>query len=104
MPANQPGLLGQVDPPATPISIDENGELLWAIEAILKTRRTKERGFEYLILWRGYDTSDQSWEPLQFVVNARASIAEFQRRFPKALRPTKDTVDEAKQKALARGG
>lgn len=50
IPANQPSLLGQVNPLATPISIDKNGELLWAIKAILKTQRTKERGFEYLIL------------------------------------------------------
>lgn len=99
MPANQPGIPGQVDPPAAPITINENGELLWAIEAILKTRRTKEKGFEYLILWRGYDTSDQSWEPLHHVVNARASIAEFQRRFPKALRPTTDEINQAKREA-----
>lgn len=101
LPANQPGLPGQVDPPAPPISINENGELLWAIEAILNTRRTKKKGFEYLILWRGYDASEQSWEPLRNVVNARGSISEFQRRFPKAARPTKDEIQRAKQESLA---
>jgi hypothetical protein len=50
MPANQPGLLEQVDPLVSLISIDKNGKLLWAIETILKTYRTKEKGFEYLIL------------------------------------------------------
>jgi hypothetical protein len=50
MPANQPGLLGQVDPLVSLISINKNKELFWAIEAILKTYYTKEKGFEYLIL------------------------------------------------------
>jgi hypothetical protein len=50
MPANQPGLLGQVDPLVLLISIDENRELFWVIEVILKTYYTKKKGFEYLIL------------------------------------------------------
>lgn len=99
MPANQPSLPGQKDPPPPPISIDENGELLWAIEAILKSRRTRAKGFEYLVLWRGYDTADQTWEPLQHVVNAKGSITEFQRRFPKALKPTKDEIQAARKSA-----
>lgn len=103
MPANQPGLPGQIDPLPPPISIDENGELLWAIEAILKSRRTTTQGFEYLILWRGYDSSEQSWEPLKNVANARGSILEFQRRYPKALRPTKDELGQAKRETLAQG-
>lgn len=95
LPADQPPLPGQVDPPARPISIDENGEVLWAVEAILKSRRTKKKGFEYLVLWRGYDSADQSWEPLHNVVHATGSIAEFRRRFPKAKRPTKAEIQAA---------
>jgi hypothetical protein len=96
-PAPTNPLPGQTNPPPLPISIDENGQRLWAVEAILDSKRTKGGGFQYLILWRGYDPEDQTWEPLEHVVNARASILEFERRFPRKLKPTKQEIERAKK-------
>jgi hypothetical protein len=96
-PAPTNPLPGQTNPPPPPISIDENGQRLWAVEAILDSKRTKGGGFQYLILWRGYDPEDQTWEPLEHVVNARASILEFERRFPRKLKPTKQEIERAKK-------
>jgi len=100
-PAPTDPLPGQRNPPPPPVAIDANGEKLWAIEAILDSKRTKVKGkeFQYLILWRGYDPSDKSWEPLSHVMNARASILEFEKRFPSKPRPTKAEIAQAKKKA-----
>ena len=78
--ANDP-LLGQTSPPPPPVIIDELGEKLWVIEAILDSQSSK-KGFEYQILRHGYSPEDTTWELLRNVVDARASILESERRFP----------------------
>ncbi|KAI0991941.1 hypothetical protein K3495_g16246, partial [Podosphaera aphanis] len=85
-PAPTNPLPGQVNPPPPPIALDESGEKLYAIETILDSKRSKnKKNFYYLILWRSYDAEDKTWEPLKNVVNATASIKEFERRFPHKL-------------------
>ena len=93
-PAPDDPLPGQTNPPPPPVSIDADGSLLWAIDAILDSKRDPD--FQYLIQWRGYDAADQSWEPLANVVNAHSSVATFKERFPKKLHPTKAEVTRAK--------
>ena len=95
-PAPNDPLPGQKNAPPPPVTIDSNGQTLWAIDAILDSKR-KDGVFYYLILWRGYDPEHNSWEPLSHVVNARSSIKEFERRFPKKLRPTKTEIKAAKR-------
>lgn len=82
----------QAKPPA--IGIDENGEKIWAIEALVDSRRTHGR-FEYLVVWRGYG-EDRTWEPLSSFVRAFAVTREYHRRFPKKPKPSKDELKEAK--------
>jgi hypothetical protein len=99
-PAPNTPLPGQTNPPPPPVSLDANGEKLWAIEAILDSKRTKKEGFQYLCLWRGYNPEDKTWEPLRHVVNARTSILEFERRFPRKLKPRKQEIDKAKKETI----
>jgi hypothetical protein len=98
-PAPRDPLPGQFNPPPPPITIDTQGEVLYAVEKILKSKRTKEKGFQYLIQWRGYDKS--SWEPLCNVVKARASIIEFDKlnRGRNIPRPTRKETREARLQA-----
>jgi hypothetical protein len=98
-PAPHDPLPGQFNLPPPPITIDTSGNILYAIEKILKSKRTKRDGFQYLIKWRGYDKP--SWQPLHNVVNARASIIEFEKlsKNKKIAKPTKDEIKEAKEKA-----
>lgn len=93
LPAETSGVQGQTNPPPPAIGIDINGEKLWAIDAILDSRRTRS-GFEYEIKWRDGSTS---WQPLVDVVTAHASIREFVSRYPKKKKPTKREKDKAKR-------
>lgn len=99
-PAPTNPLPGQVNPPPPPIALDESGEKLYAIEAILDSKRGKnKKNFQYLILWRGYDSENQTWEPLKNVVNASASIKEFERRFPHKIKPSSSEIERARNLA-----
>lgn len=94
-PAPNDPLPGQRNLPPPPITVDSDGEALWAIEAIKNSRRTKPTGFEYLIKWRGYE--ETSWEPLANVVGARASIIEFERLHKGKVKPTEKELQSAKR-------
>lgn len=94
-PAPGPPLPGQTNPPIPPISIDIDGQALWAVDEILDSRRTSRKGFEYLIQWRGYDPKHNSWEPLVNVIGARASRQDFEKRFPTRPLPTKREIEIA---------
>jgi hypothetical protein len=95
-PAPTDPLPGQIQQPAPPVLLDVNGEKLWAIEAIVNSHRVNKK-FEYEILWRGYDSSHNTWEPLAHVLYARRAVSEFERRFPTKPRPTKKEIATAKR-------
>ena len=64
-------------PPPPPVEID--GQPEYEVEAILAhklDRRYKDPNF-YLIRWRGYDTSQDSWEPTEALENAQDILRDF---------------------------
>jgi hypothetical protein len=68
-----------IPPPPPPLYIKDDQEF-YEIEAILDSRRVKNR-LQYLIKWKGYPDSDNSWVPLANIP-ARALVREFHRRNP----------------------
>lgn len=73
---------------APPPTITDQGEE-YEVEAILKFRWTKHtpRHFQYLVSWKGYDGSHNSWESEANVQNAQEKLQEFHKKYPNEPRP-----------------
>ena len=57
-----------------------HGEEEWEIEAILK-HRTKRRKTEYLIHWKGYPSSERTWQKEQDFDNAKELLDEYKEKY-----------------------
>jgi hypothetical protein len=67
-------------PPAPPALYVKDDQEFFEIEDILNSKRNGRR-VEYLIKWKGYPESENSWEPLTNIP-ARGLVKEFHRRHP----------------------
>ncbi len=56
-----------------------NEEEEYEVEKILSSRR-RGNSYKYLIKWKGYPSSDNSWEPEANLANSREKLNEYQRR------------------------
>jgi len=56
-----------------------NEEEEYEVEKILSSRK-RGNNYKYLIKWKGYPTSDNSWEPEENLANAAEKLNEYQRR------------------------
>ena len=56
-----------------------NGAEEWEVEEILKRRRMG-RGWQYLIKWKGYPHSKDTWEPTRNLSRAKKLVNEFNKR------------------------
>ena len=70
----------------------DDGSIEFEVESILKHRvRKYGRGsrLEYLIHWKGYDTHDDTWEPLANLTNCDEMLQQYNEVFrdPVALPP-----------------
>src|SRR5258705_214835 len=55
------------------------GEEEYEVEAILAYRKSSNR-LQYLVKWKGYDTSYNSWEPEKNLTNAEEILKEYKTR------------------------
>ena len=58
----------------------------YEVETILDAKVIR-RKFKYLVKWKGYPDSENSWEPLDNIKNASKAIAQFHQKHPGAPRP-----------------
>ena len=80
-----------VDPPL-PVIVE--GEEEWEVEEILDSRRHRGR-LQYLVRWKGYDVSHNSWESAGNVANAKKLVDTFHRKRPNAPRELSAAVFES---------
>ena len=61
----------------------------YEVETILQSRQTKNRrGIQYLVKWKGYPDSDNSWEPASHMKNAVNLVTAFHKRYPHFPQPS----------------
>jgi hypothetical protein len=63
---------------ATQIEL-ENNEEEWEVEEI-KNHRIYDNDTEYLIKWKGYDNSENTWEPIENLTGCKQLLEEYQAR------------------------
>jgi len=73
-------------PAAPPAAYIKDDQEHFEVDDILNFRRTRNR-LEYLIKWKGYPDSDNSWKPCSYVA-ARGLVKEFHRRHPTKPTPS----------------
>ena len=72
-----------------PPDIVEGEEEHYKFEAVLQSHPTpNKKGIQYLIKWKGYPSSENSWLPASQMKHAVELVKEFHSRFPKAPQPT----------------
>ena len=54
-------------------------DLEYEVEAILSHRLHKNRETTYLIKWKGYNSSENSWEPESNLTNAEEELDDYKR-------------------------
>ena len=66
---------GEQSAPPPPVIIDNEEE--YEVEHVLD-KRTIRNKVQYLIKWKGYPLHESTWEPLENLENATASVAQFE--------------------------
>ena len=64
-----------------PIIIIRNNKE-YEVEEILDSKILRRRRLFYLVKWKGYPISDNSWEPAANVRNSRTLVQKFHSRYP----------------------
>ena len=88
---------GQTNEPNPPVEIDDYGEDLYEVDAIVGSRRLRHRGFEYCVKYTGQ--FETSWQPLSDLVSGNNSevLHAYHQNYPKRARPTSKEISKAIQ-------
>jgi len=58
----------------------KKAEAEYEVESVISKRSTEEGKVEYLVKWKGYDASDNTWEPIENLESSQELIDEFEGR------------------------
>jgi hypothetical protein len=76
----------RVLPPPPPVEIQDHTE--YEVDAIL-THRVRRGKVLYLVKWKGYDDTENTWEPVESLENTKELLKEYHNRYPTLKPPTK---------------
>lgn len=72
----------------------EPEEQEWEVEKILDSEYSEEkRQVEYLVKWKGYENTENSWEPPENLTNCQALLGQFHRRNPDRPKPERQNQE-----------
>lgn len=80
-PITESSIPNRHQPPPPPIIVEDENK--YEVEKILDSRRYR-RKLQYLIRWKGYESDEDSWEPVENLKKVKRSIEEFHRQNPSA--------------------
>ncbi|CAI7897606.1 unnamed protein product [Closterium sp. NIES-53] len=66
---------GRQPPPPPPVLV--NDDLEYEVESVLAHRRRRHGALEFLVRWKGYDPSEDSWVSEEDMSNARRSLRDY---------------------------
>ena len=72
-----PSQIAESAPPAEII----NGEEEWEVDEIKDSRYSRGQ-LQYLVHWKGFDVSEDTWEPAGNLVHASDAITDFHQEYP----------------------
>ena len=75
----------EIPVPPQPIYLEEEDEAEYEVEEVLDSRIRWKR-MEYLVKWKGYDASHNSWEPAPNLEHAPKAVQHFHKKHPRAPR------------------
>jgi hypothetical protein len=71
---------------ATNVEIEEETENEYEVEEILATNKVSGKP-HYLVKWRGYDTSENTWEPIENLAGCHRLVRQFHQQEKETQRP-----------------
>jgi RNase H-like domain found in reverse transcriptase/Reverse transcriptase (RNA-dependent DNA polymerase)/Integrase zinc binding domain/Integrase core domain/Chromo (CHRromatin Organisation MOdifier) domain len=94
---------GRMQAPPPPVAVDGHEE--HEVQAVLDSRRYHGK-LQYLVHWRGWPVSSQSWEPSGHLANSPDLVDAFHRAYPAKPRPRAKPAGKAsaRRSSPLRGG
>merc|ERR1712209_351956 len=82
----------------------KKAEVEYEVETVVSKRDTDEGKVEYLVKWKGYDASDNTWEPVENLESSQELIDEFEGRTENAAveEEGKDSTGKLEKKVDAK--
>ena len=74
-------IIQQMSTPAPPPPIEIDQDLEYEVDAVLDSKISRRKLF-YLVHWKGYDNTENTWESAQNLLNSQELIDDFHNQHP----------------------